>query len=144
MTTPEARARACAERMWEGDAASRGLGMALERVGPGAARLSMAVGAGMANGHGICHGGFIFALADSAFAFACNTTGEVAVAQHCAVTFVRPARVGERLVAVASEQHRAGRGGTYDVRVETEGGELVALFRGHCRTTGARIEGAAA
>lgn len=134
-------ARACAERMWAEDRASRGMGMALEGVGPGRAQLSMAVGEAMANGYGICHGGYIFALADSAFAFACNTTGEVAVAQHCAVTFVRPARVGERLVATASEQHRAGRSGTYDVRVETEAGELVALFRGHCRTTGARVAG---
>lgn len=139
--TPQERARACAEQMWVGDAASQGMGMTLESVTPGEARLSMAVAERMLNGYGICHGGYLFALADSAFAFACNTTGEVAVAQHCAVTFVRPARLGERLVADAREQHRAGRGGTYDVRVETADGELVALFRGACRTTGTRFEG---
>jgi acyl-CoA thioesterase len=139
--TLQERARACAEQMWAGDAASQGMGMALESVAPGAARLSMEVAARMVNGHGICHGGYLFALADSAFAFACNTTGEVAVAQHGAVTFVRPARLGERLVADAREQHRAQRSGTYDVRVETADGELVALFRGDCRTTGARFEG---
>ena len=139
--TPEDRARAFAERMWTEDAASRGMGMALETVAPGEARLSMEVAGHMVNGHGICHGGYIFSLADSAFAFACNSTGEVAVAQHCAVTFVRPARLGERLVAEAREQHRARRSGTYDVRVETVDGELVALFRGDCRTTGARFEG---
>lgn len=117
------------------------MGMALESVAPGAARLSMAVAPMMVNGHGICHGGYIFALADSAFAFACNTTGEVSVAQHCAVTFLRPARLGERLVATAAEQHRTRRSGTCDVRVETEDGELVALFRGHSRTTGASFDG---
>ena len=138
--TPDERARACADAMWEGDAASQGMGMAIERISPGAARLAMEVAARMVNGVGLCHGGYIFALADSAFAFACNTTGEVAVAQHCAVTFLRPARLGERLVAEAREQHRAGRGGVYDVRVETADGELVALFRGHCRTTGQRFE----
>lgn len=139
--TLQERAQACAEQMWAADAASRGIGMALESVTPGMARLSMEVAERMVNGYGICHGGYIFALADSAFAFACNTTGEVAVAQHCAVTFVRPARLGERLVAEAREQHRARRSGTYDVRVETADGELVALFRGDCRTTGARFEG---
>ena len=140
--TPEERARACADAMWEGDAASQGMGMAIERIAPGTARLAMEVAAGMVNGVGLCHGGYIFALADSAFAFACNTTGEVAVAQHCAVTFLRPARLGERLVAEAREQHRAGRGGVYDVRVETAAGEVVALFRGHCRTTGRHFEAA--
>ncbi len=139
--TPQERARACAEQMWAADAASQGMGMALESVAPGVARLSMEVAGHMVNGYGICHGGYIFSLADSAFAFACNTTGEVAVAQHCAVTFVRPARLGEQLVAEAREQHRAQRSGTYDVRVETADGELVALFRGDCRTTGERVEG---
>ncbi len=127
--------------MWARDGASQAIGMALERVEPGAARLSMTIEPRHVNGHGICHGGYIFALADSAFAFACNTTGEASVAQHCSVTFVRPGRLGERLVASAWEQHRAGRSGVYDVRVETPEGELVALFRGHSRTTGGRIEG---
>ena len=138
--TPGAMAAACAAAMWAGDAASQGLGMVLEHVAPGAARLSMAVAPHMLNGHGTCHGGFIFALADSAFAFACNTDGMESVASHCSVTYVRPAQAGERLVAVASERHRAGRSGITDVRV-TAGDEVVAEFRGHSRTTGARLRG---
>lgn len=134
----QATAQACADRMWAGDAASRGMGMTLDHVAPGAARLSMAVAAHMLNGHGTCHGGFIFALADSAFAFACNTDGMASVASHCAVTFLRPARVGDRLVADAAERNRAGRSGIYDVQV-TCGAEVVAEFRGHSRTTGAKL-----
>ena len=136
--TPQDVAQACANRMWDGDAASRGLGMALDQVAPGTARLSLTVTAAMLNGHGTCHGGFIFALADSAFAFACNTDGMASVASHCAVSFLRPARLGDRLVADAAERHREGRGGIYDVRV-TCGEAVVAEFRGHSRTTGARL-----
>ena len=134
--TPAELARACADAMWEGDEASRGLGMQLEHVAPGAARLSMPVRPAMLNGHGTCHGGFIFALADSAFAFACNTTGAPSVASHCAVTYLRPARLGDRLVATAEERQRAGRSGIYDVRV-VAGDDVVAEFRGQSRTTGA-------
>ena len=136
--TPQALAQACADRMWGGDAASRGLGMALDRVVPGAARLSMTVTAAMLNGHGTCHGGFIFTLADSAFAFACNTDGTASVASHCAVSFLRPARLGDRLVADAEQRHREGRSGIYDVRV-TCGDAVVAEFRGQSRTTGAKL-----
>jgi acyl-CoA thioesterase len=123
-----------AEAMWRSDDASRGLGMRLEDVAPGRARLSMTVIQAMANGHGICHGGFIFTLADSAMAFAANQHGNTVVAQHAAISFIRPARVGETLVAEAVERMRAGRSGMYDVRVSTTGGELVAEFRGHTRT----------
>ena len=123
--------------MWAGDQASAGLGMVLEGVGPGTAILSMVVEARMLNGHGTCHGGFIFCLADSAFAFACNTDGMAAVASHCSVSFLRPVRVGERMVAVAAERQREGRGGIYDVRVSV-GDAVVAEFRGHSRTTGKR------
>lgn len=139
--TADELAQACAAAMWKDDQASRGVGMQLGEVAPGRARLSLLVEDRHVNGHGICHGGFIFALADSAFAFACNTTGEVAVASHCAVSFLRPARLGETLVATAEERHRAGRSGLYDVRVATEAGEVVAEFRGQSRTTGARFEG---
>ena len=140
--TPQDLAQACADRMWAGDAASRAMGMVLDGVAPGAARLSMTVSAAMLNGHGTCHGGFIFALADSAFAFACNTDGMASVASHCAVSFLRPARLGDLLVAEAGERHREGRSGIYDVRV-TCGGATVAEFRGHSRTTGTRLlEGA--
>ena len=136
--TPEALARACAAAMWSGDQASAGLGLRLEDVRPGAARLSMRVEPRMLNGHGICHGGFIFALADSAFAFACNTDGAISVASHCSIAFLRPAREGETLVALAEERHREGRQGIYDVRV-TSAEAVVAEFRGLSRTTGAKI-----
>ena len=137
--TPDALARACADAMWRDDPASRGLGMTLDHVAPGTATLGMTVRADMLNGHGTCHGGFIFALADSAFAFACNTDGMASVAQHCSVSFLRPVRAGERLVAHAAERQREGRGGIYDVRV-LSGHAIVAEFRGHSRTTGARID----
>ena len=126
--------RARAEAMWVKDRASVGLGMRMEDVAPGRARLSMPVTDTMANGHGICHGGFIFSLADSAMAFAANPRGEPAVAQHAAITFIRPARVGETLIAEAEERMHAARSGIYDVRVATADGELVAEFRGHTRT----------
>ncbi len=137
--TPEALASACAARMWSSDHASAGLGMVLEAVAPGAARVSMVVERRMLNGYGSCHGGFIFALADSAFAFACNTDGQVSVASHCSITYLRPAREGDRLLAVAEERHREGRQGIYDVRI-TCGPGIVAEFRGVSRTTGAKIE----
>ena len=133
--------RARAEAMWAQDRATNGLGMRLEDVAPGRARLSMTVGEAMANGHGICHGGFIFTLADSAMAFAANPRGEPAVAQHAAITFVRPAQVGDVLVAEAVERMHAGRSGMYDVRVCTSAGELIAEFRGHTRTIRAKAEG---
>jgi acyl-CoA thioesterase len=136
-----ALAQACADAMWAEDRASRGLGMTIERVGPGEAVLSMPVRDDMTNGHGTCHGGFIFALADSAFAFACNAYDERHVAQHCSVTYLRPGRRGQRLVAHAVERSRAGRSGLYDVTVRDEGGEVVAEFRGHSRAVGGRILG---
>ena len=144
--TPDALAAACAAVLWDGDRASQGLGMVLEHVAPGTARMSMDVAPHMLNGHGTCHGGFIFALADSAFAFACNTGtqdggGMASVAAQCSIAFLRPAHAGERLVAEASERHREGRSGITDVRV-TAGGEVVAEFRGHSRTTGAKLAGA--
>jgi acyl-CoA thioesterase len=131
---PQAMAEACAKVMWADDRASQGLGMVLERVAPGEATVSMSVREDMTNGHGICHGGFIFTLADSAFAFACNTYDQRTVAQHCAVTFLRPGRLGDRLIARAVERSRTGRSGIYDVTVADGAGEVVAEFRGHSRT----------
>src|SRR5580658_3937353 len=95
-------ARAAA--MWQADRASSGLGMHLDEVAPGRARLSMAITEAMANGHGICHGGFIFSLADSAMAFAANQHSDVTVAQHATISFIRPGQVGETLVAEAVER----------------------------------------
>ncbi len=129
-----ARAKACAEAMWAEDRASRALGMEVVRVAPGEAVLMMTVRPEMTNGHHICHGGFIFTLADSTFAFACNSHGPNTVAQHCAVTFLRPVREGERLTAHAIERSRQGRGGIYDITVRDENNAAVAEFRGHSRT----------
>ena len=129
-------ARAVAKAMWADDPASQGLGMRLEDIAPGRARFSFVVTQSMVNSHGICHGGFIFALADSAMAFAANSHGEHAVAQHCSITYVRPGRLGETLTAQAVERTRAGRSGIYDVRVSGADGDVVAEFRGHSRTIG--------
>jgi len=126
--------------MWEGDAASRELGMVLDRIAPGSARMSMLVRPDMVNGHGICHGGLIFALADSTMAFAANAHGARAVAQHGAITWLRPGRLGETLVATAEERARAGRSGMYDVHVTgSSDGSVVAEFRGHTRLSGGRF-----
>lgn len=123
-------AQRCAQAMWENDYASRGLGMKIEEIGPGYARLSMRVRQEMLNGHATCHGGFIFTLADSAFAFACNSANRVTVASAASVDFVAPARVDDLLMAIAEERTRSGRTGVYDVRVENQDGQLIALFRG--------------
>ena len=131
-------ARRCAETMWADDEASRRLGMTLDAVAPGTATLSMRVRDDMTNGHGTAHGGFIFALADSAFAFACNSRNERTVAQACDIVFAAPARGGDALVATATERHRFGRNGLYDVRV-TCGDTVVAEFRGRSRTIGGSL-----
>lgn len=127
-------ARRSAEAMWADDKASQGMGMEILEVGPGVARLSMLVTERMVNGHGICHGGFIFTLADSAFAFACNSHGQPAVAQHCAITFIAPGKLGMRLSAEGRERQRGERSGIYDVTVRDENGAVIAEFRGNSRT----------
>ena len=133
--TPGGIARLSADAMWAGDRASQDLGMQILDVGPGRAKLAMTVAERMVNGHGLCHGGFIFTLADSAFAFACNSHGRHAVAQHCAVTFLTPGRLGMRLIAEANERHRSERSGIYDITVRDEtDGTVIAEFRGHSRT----------
>lgn len=136
-------ARACAEAMFANDDASRGLGMVIEEVAAGRAILSMAVTKQMTNGHDMCHGGFIFTLADSAFAFSCNTYDTRTVAFHCAVTFIASARLGDQLKAVAQERSRVGRNGIYDVTVMRGDGEVIAEFRGQSRELQGRILGEA-
>jgi acyl-CoA thioesterase len=128
-------ARACAEAMWKEDDASKGLGMEIVDIGPGQATLTMIVQPHMVNGQRIAHGGFIFTLADSAFAFACNTQNERTVAAQGSITFIKPGKLGDRLVATAREISRNGRSGIYDVRV-TAGEVVIAEFRGHSRTIG--------
>ena len=126
-------ARRSAEAMWSKDAASKWLGAALDDVGPGTARMSMTVEKHHTNGHDICHGGYIFTLADSAFAFACNSYNRIVVAQHNVITFIAPGKRGDRLTADAREVARYGRSGIYDVRVTDQDGRLIAEFRGASR-----------
>jgi acyl-CoA thioesterase len=121
--------------MWKEDDASKGLGMAIAEIGPGRAVLTMTVLPHMVNGQRIAHGGFIFLLADSAFAFACNSHNERAVAAQCNISFIKPGKLGDLLVATAREISRSGRSGIYDVRV-TAGDAVIAEFRGHSRTVG--------
>ncbi|MEM1045122.1 MAG: hydroxyphenylacetyl-CoA thioesterase PaaI [Pseudomonadota bacterium] len=132
--TPDAVARACAEAMLTSDNASRALGMSLNDIAPGKATLSMTVTNLMTNGHKICHGGYIFTLADSAFAFACNSYDQRTVAQHCQISFLKPAFSDDVLTASARERWREGRSGIYDVVVHNQAGETIAEFRGHSRT----------
>ena len=126
-------ARAVAAAMWADDAASSGLGMRLVSVAAGRAVLEMPVRADMVNGHGIAHGGYVFLLADTAFAFACNTYEIPTVAAAADVVFVAPAAAGDRLVAEATERVRYGRSGVYDVTVRRDDGEVIAEFRGNSR-----------
>jgi acyl-CoA thioesterase len=133
--SPDDLARACAEAMWKDDDASRGLGMEIVDVKCGEATLAMTIKPHMVNGQRIAHGGFIFLLADSAFAFACNSHNERAVAAQCDISFIRPGKLGDQLVAAAREISRSGRSGIYDVRV-TAGDTVIAEFRGHSRAIG--------
>ncbi len=136
--TADEIAHASAEAMWSSDAASRALDMEIVEVGPGRATLAMTITKAMLNGHDIAHGGFIFTLADSAFAFACNSYGERTVAVQCAISFIKSAANGDRLVATAREVSRSGRSGIYDVSVAANG-TIVAEFRGHSRTIGGSL-----
>ena len=134
--TGQIAAEAAVARMWAADGASQLLGMAIEAVGPGYATLSMTVTQAMVNGHGTCHGGYLFTLADSAFACACNSHGPKAVAASASIQFLRPVRLWDRLTAEAREQHRAGRTGVYDVSVNNADNQMIALFRGISREIG--------
>lgn len=135
--TPQDRAERAAALMLQKDAASRGLGMQIIHIAPGEATLSMRVTDEMLNGHGICHGGYIFALADSAFAFACNSYNALTVAQQNQITYITPGQAGELLTAEATETALSGRSGVYDVNVKGGDGRCVATFRGLSR----RIKG---
>ena len=133
--SPDDLARACADAMWKDDDASSGLGMTIVDIGAGRATLTMIVRPDMVNGQRIAHGGFIFTLADSAFAFACNSHNELAVAAQCNISFIRSCKLGERLIATAREISRTGRSGIYDVRVTVDE-TAIAELRGHSRTLG--------
>ena len=130
MQDADALARAVADRMFANDRASRALGMAIVAVRPGYAELTMTVRPDMLNGHAICHGGYVFTLSDSAFAFACNSYNLNTVAQGCAIEFLAPSHEGDVLTARATERSLAGRTGVYDIEVTNQRGEKIALFRG--------------
>ena len=129
-------ARRCAESMYAADRASRQLGIEISDVSPGCATAAMVVREDMVNGHGICHGGYVFTLADTAFAFACNTYNERTVAAGADINFLAPVNAGDKLSATAVERSRRGRSGIYDVTVRTADGTVVAEFRGRSRSLG--------
>ena len=131
---PQAIAQRSAAAMYESDPASRHLGIQIDHVTPGHATARMLVRDTMLNGHAICHGGYVFLLADTAFAFACNTYGPTTVAAACNVAFLAPAHLDEELIATATERHHAGRSGIYDVTVRLPNAAVIAEFRGHSRT----------
>ncbi|WEN41559.1 Acyl-coenzyme A thioesterase PaaI [Thauera sp. GDN1] len=144
-TDPQALAEAVATAMWSRDRAAQALGMRIDSVGPGTATLSMRVRSDMVNGHHICHGGLIFSLADTAFAYACNAYNRNTVASGCNIDFVAPGKEGDTLQAEAVERSASGRTGVYDVTVRDSAGRTVALFRGKSyRISGEVIAGLAA
>ncbi|MBT8083882.1 MAG: hydroxyphenylacetyl-CoA thioesterase PaaI [Woeseia sp.] len=135
------RARACRDHMYSADLASQSLGIEVTVDEPGRASATMTITESMLNGQRLCHGGFIFALADSAFAFACNGYDDVTVAGGATIDFLRPGRLGDELTATAVERQRGRRNGVYDVAVQNQDGKDVALFRGKSVATGQRMLG---
>jgi len=123
-------AEAVGREMYRKDRTSQLLDIALDEIRPGFARMSLRITEDMVNGHGMCHGGFIFTLADSAFAYSCNSHNHNAVASGCTIDFLAPAHVGDLLTAVAEERTLAGRSGIYDIDVTNQDGKRVAVFRG--------------
>ena len=129
---PVRRAQDVVQSLYAADRASQALGIQIMDVAPGRVRVEMTVRSDMVNGHGMCHGGFVFALADSAFAFACNSHGEPMVAAGAGIEFLAPTPLGERVTATATEISRTGRHGIYDVAVSDAAGKILAQFRGRC------------
>lgn len=132
--TPDERAKKSAAAMWANDNASKWVGMELASVSEGNAEITLTVETHHANGLGKCHGGVIFALADSAFAFACNSRNQATVAQHNAITYLAPGNIGDRLTASANEVSLTGRSGIYDVEIRNQDGTLIARFTGLSRS----------
>ncbi|WP_018404097.1 hydroxyphenylacetyl-CoA thioesterase PaaI [Marinobacter gelidimuriae] len=128
--TPQQLAQSCADAMYQRDEASRNLGMEITQVSPGKATVTMPVSSIMIQGHGSCHGGYLFTLADSAFAFACNSYNKATVASGCSIDYMLGAREGDLLTASAVEQSRGNRTGVYDITITNQNGHVVALFRG--------------
>ncbi|MBP1206549.1 acyl-CoA thioesterase [Duganella sp. 1411] len=135
----QALAESVAAGMFARDPASQGLGMTINAVGPGYASMSMTIRADMLNGHQSCHGGFIFTLADSAFAFACNSYNLNTVGAACTIDYLAPGRLGDVLTAEAVEQALNGKSGVYDVKVSNQEGRTIALFRGKSLRVGGEV-----
>jgi acyl-CoA thioesterase len=135
----QALAELAGKTMFERDPASQALGMQLAAIGPGHARMTMMVRQDMLNGHQICHGGYIFMLADSAFAFACNSHNQATVGAGCNIEFLAPGRLGDVLTAEAVEQTLAGKTGVYDVKVSNQEGRTLALLRGKSHRIGGLV-----
>jgi len=131
--TPKQRAEKSAAAMWAGDQASKWAGMEITQMDEGTAVLQLTVAQHHCNGHGICHGGVTFMLADSSFAFACNSRNQATVAQHNTISFTAPGRLGDQLTATAREVSLIGRSGIYDVTVTNQQGQTIAEFRGMSR-----------
>lgn len=129
-SNPQALAELAGKTMFDRDPASQALGMLLAEIRPGYARMTMPVRADMLNGHQTCHGGYIFMLADSAFAFACNSHNHNTVGAGCTIDYLAPGREGDLLTAEATEQALAGKTGVYDIKVSNQDGRTIALFRG--------------
>lgn len=136
---PKQTALRSAEAMWAGDRASAWVGMELAHVDEGTATLTLKIREDHCNGHGIGHGGVTFMLADSAFAFACNSRNAITVAQHNTISFLAPVRLGDTLTATAIETTLKGRSGITDVTVSNQSGETIALFRGASRAIGGTL-----
>ena len=136
---PQTVADRAAEAMMKGDSAARMLGITLDSVSPGRACMSMVVRDDMLNGHGICHGGIIFALADTAFAYACNSRNERTVALSCVINFTTSGAPGDALSAVAQETSLGNRTGVYDVEIKNQSGKVVAFFRGTSYKTSQKV-----
>lgn len=132
--TPDERARKAAEAMWQSDDASKWIGMSLGEVKEASATLELTVEKHHCNGHGNCHGGIIYTLADSAFAFACNSRNQSTVAQHNSITYLAPGQLHDHLTAHATETSLVGRTGIYDVQVTNQNNDVIAEFRGCSRT----------
>ena len=128
-------AKQCRDTMYEADAAVRALDISVEVTCAGCAEAKLEIRSEMLNGHDVCHGGYLFTLADTAFAYACNSYNKVTLAAGASIEFLRPARLGDRIVATASEIHRGGRIGFYDVLLKNQDGEEIAVFRGRSHST---------
>jgi acyl-CoA thioesterase len=137
MLTPQQIAERCTEVMWPDDHAAQGMGITIASTTPGGATVTMKVRQDMVNGHGICHGGYIFALADTNFAYACNSFNHRAVAAGVDINFIAVAHLGDTLTATGGARHQGGRSGVYDIEVTNQDGKTIAVFRG--RST--RIKG---